>query len=244
MRRRSRKEKIALRRAIAMAYKVDDQIRIIRKGQAVRAHYPIPPGVAGHDPDYRSEHPVRPARGQRAARQVRLPEGRRRLPPHARRQAARDPLLVDADRARPPVRRADEALARLDRHPPRDPQGPLPRADQAREPVPADDAQRRPGSPTTPTATTSCSSSTGRTAGRATTPATARPSSTGATRRSRLLPDGPERDRLYREMTRLMETDTVWILADSRYRNVLLQPHVRGFKKHPVLHARMAVHRP
>lgn len=48
------KEKIALRRAVAMAYKVDDQIRIIRKGQSVRAHYPVPPGVAGHDPDYRS----------------------------------------------------------------------------------------------------------------------------------------------------------------------------------------------
>ena len=48
------KEKIALRRAIAMAYKVEDQIRIIRKGQSIRAQYPIPPGVAGHDPEYRS----------------------------------------------------------------------------------------------------------------------------------------------------------------------------------------------
>jgi ABC-type transport system substrate-binding protein len=38
------KERIALRRAIAMAYKIDDQIRIIRKGQAVRALFPIPPG--------------------------------------------------------------------------------------------------------------------------------------------------------------------------------------------------------
>jgi oligopeptide transport system substrate-binding protein len=38
-------------------------------------------------------------------------------------------------------------------------------------------------------------------------------------------------------MTRLMEVHTVWILADSRYRNVLLQPHVVGFTKHPVLHA-------
>src|SRR3954471_9231248 len=46
------KEKMALRRAIMMAYKIDDQIRIIRKGQAVRAKYPIPPGVAVHDPGY------------------------------------------------------------------------------------------------------------------------------------------------------------------------------------------------
>jgi len=53
--------------------------------------------------------------------------------------------------------------------------------------------------------------------------------------RSRLLPDGPERDRLYHEMTRLMEVHTVWIMGDSRYRNVLLHPHVAGFRKHPVL---------
>lgn len=47
-------EKIALRRAVAMVYNIDDQIKIIRKGQAIRAHYPIPPGVAGHEPQYRS----------------------------------------------------------------------------------------------------------------------------------------------------------------------------------------------
>jgi len=47
-------EKIALRRAIAMAYKIDDQINVIRKGQAIRAEFPIPPGIAGHDPAYRN----------------------------------------------------------------------------------------------------------------------------------------------------------------------------------------------
>ena len=55
--------------------------------------------------------------------------------------------------------------------------------------------------------------------------------------RSRLLPDGPERNKLYREMARIMETDTVWMLTDSRYRNVLMQPRVRDYTKHPVLHA-------
>jgi len=38
-------------------------------------------------------------------------------------------------------------------------------------------------------------------------------------------------------MTRRMEVDTVWLLADSRIRNALQQPHVVGFTKHPVLHA-------
>ena len=55
--------------------------------------------------------------------------------------------------------------------------------------------------------------------------------------KSKLLPDGAERDALYHDMTRLMEVHTAWILADSRYRNTLLQPHVVGYRKHPVLHA-------
>jgi len=38
-------------------------------------------------------------------------------------------------------------------------------------------------------------------------------------------------------MTRLIEVQTPWLLLDSRYRNVLLQPYVVGYRKHPVLHA-------
>jgi ABC-type transport system substrate-binding protein len=48
------KEKIALRRAIAMAHNIDEEIRIVWNGQAVRLEYPIPPGVVGYDPDYKS----------------------------------------------------------------------------------------------------------------------------------------------------------------------------------------------
>jgi oligopeptide transport system substrate-binding protein len=55
--------------------------------------------------------------------------------------------------------------------------------------------------------------------------------------KARLLPDGPERTALYREMTRLMEVHTVWIMGDSRIRNMLLQPYVVGYRTHPVLHA-------
>jgi ABC-type transport system substrate-binding protein len=52
------KEKIApLRRAMAMAYNVDDEINVVRNGQAIALECQIPPGVVGHDPNYRS--PVR-----------------------------------------------------------------------------------------------------------------------------------------------------------------------------------------
>ena len=48
------KEKVALRRAIVMAYSNEEEIEIIRKGQAVPLQMPIPPGVAGYSPSYRS----------------------------------------------------------------------------------------------------------------------------------------------------------------------------------------------
>ena len=46
-------DKVALRRAIAMAYDVGDEIRVLRKGQAVPATQMIPPGLIGHDPGRR-----------------------------------------------------------------------------------------------------------------------------------------------------------------------------------------------
>jgi ABC-type transport system substrate-binding protein len=47
-------EKVALRRAVSLAYKVSDEIAIVRKGQAVPASTPYSPGVAGYDPAFRT----------------------------------------------------------------------------------------------------------------------------------------------------------------------------------------------
>ncbi len=47
-------DKIALRRAIAMSFNVDEYIRILRKGQSVKAEMLVPAGVNGHNPKYRS----------------------------------------------------------------------------------------------------------------------------------------------------------------------------------------------
>ncbi|MGZ5098060.1 MAG: ABC transporter substrate-binding protein [Usitatibacter sp.] len=47
-------EKVALRRAISLAYKTRDEISIIRKGQAIPAQTPYSPGVAGYDPNFRT----------------------------------------------------------------------------------------------------------------------------------------------------------------------------------------------
>lgn len=47
-------EKVALRRAVSLAYQTDDEIRVVRKYQAIPAHAPYPPGAAGYDPNFRT----------------------------------------------------------------------------------------------------------------------------------------------------------------------------------------------
>ena len=47
-------EKVALRRAISLAYRSQDEIDIVYKGLAIPAHTPYSPGVAGYDPNFRT----------------------------------------------------------------------------------------------------------------------------------------------------------------------------------------------
>ena len=230
------KERIALRRAIAMAYKIEDQIRIIRKGQSIRAQYPIPPGVAGHDPAFRSSLVYDP----RAANGLldrfgykKGPDGYRRLPDGG-------PLVIrysstpsERDRQFDELmkRSLDSIGIRLEIHKERFPEL-IKLENQCRlmmrgaawiaDYPDGDNFMQLLYGPNAGQSNNACYRS---------------PEYDKRYERSRLLPDGPERDQLYREMTRIMETDTVWLLTDSRYRNVLMQPRVKGYTKHPVMHA-------
>jgi len=229
------KEKIALRRAIAMAYKVEDLIRIIRKGQSIRAYYPIPPGVAGHDPEYRSSIPHDP----RAANALLDRFGYRKGPDGYRRLPNGDPLVIrfsstptERDRQYDELmkRSLDAIGIRLEIHKDRFPEL-IKLENQCRlmmriaawiaDYPDGDNFMQLLYGPNSGQSNNACYRSA---------------QYDRRYEKSRLLPHGPERDKLYREMARVMETDTVWLLADSRYRNVLLQPRVQGFKKHPVLH--------
>lgn len=51
-------EKVALRRAIALAYNYNEDVNIIRNGGAIKAETPVPPGVQGYDPAFRSSQTV------------------------------------------------------------------------------------------------------------------------------------------------------------------------------------------
>jgi oligopeptide transport system substrate-binding protein len=229
-------EKIALRRAIAMAYNVDDQIRIIRKGQAVRAHYPIPPEIAGHDASWRNGIPYSPQLANALLDRFgyrRGKDGFRTLPDGK-------PLVIRY--SSPPTdiyRQFDELMKRsldtirirLQIH-----KAPFPELIKLENECrlmmrstawiadypDGDNFMQLLYGPNSRQSNNACYQS---------------PEFDRRYEKSRLLPDGPERNALYREMTRLMEVHTVWIMGDSRYRNMLLQPYVVGYRKHPVLHA-------
>jgi len=54
------REKIALRRAIAMGYDSAEDIALLKQGFAIKAESPLPPNVLGYDPAYRSPVPYDP----------------------------------------------------------------------------------------------------------------------------------------------------------------------------------------
>jgi ABC-type transport system substrate-binding protein len=47
-------ERVALRRALVMSHDRGTEIQVVRKGQAIPAETPVPPGVVGYDPNLRS----------------------------------------------------------------------------------------------------------------------------------------------------------------------------------------------
>ena len=53
--------------------------------------------------------------------------------------------------------------------------------------------------------------------------------------KAKRLPDGPERNAIYREMNRLFLVYSPWRLGVHRYYNDLAQPWVVGYMRHPVL---------
>jgi oligopeptide transport system substrate-binding protein len=48
-------ERIAFRRALVLAYDRGQEVEILRKGQAIPAQSPIPPGVVGFDPNFKTD---------------------------------------------------------------------------------------------------------------------------------------------------------------------------------------------
>ncbi len=78
------RDKVALRRAIALGYNSPEDISLLKKGFAIRAESPLPPNVLGYDPAYRSpvsyDKALAEALLDRVGYRQRDPDGFRRAP--------------------------------------------------------------------------------------------------------------------------------------------------------------------
>ncbi|PUA16627.1 heme-binding protein [Glaciimonas sp. PCH181] len=229
-------EKIALRRALAMAYNLDDEITLIRFGQASRAQSEVPPGVAGYDPKYRSSITYDPPLANKLLDYFQYrkgADGYRNLPDGK-------PLTVkiyssasSQDQARMELwkRSLDQIGVRAE----------FPVSNFADNLKAASECKLMMwglgGTASIPDGSDFLESFYGPNAGQGNLGCYSSAAFDDAFRKARVLPDGPERQVLYTRMERQLEADTAQVLHLSRFRNWVIRPWVKGFKKHPILHA-------
>lgn len=230
------KDKIALRRAMAMAYPVDEDIKVARNGQAVEAKYPIPPGVVGHQPQWQPSIRYDPAGANALLDKFgyrKGPDGFRTLPDGK-------PLVVrHSSRPDTAARQLDELVKksmdsiglRVEFHKDKFPELlKLEKQCKLQSRIAAWIADYPDGDnfmqllygPNTFQSNNACAKI---------------PEYDKLYEQTQRMPPGPARDQLYQEMTRIIEAYAPWRLLVSRYRNQLVQPRVQGYRKHPILHA-------
>jgi len=230
------KEKIALRRAIIMGYNLDEEIRVVRRNQAVPAEMPIPAGVVGHDPTYRSINRFDPELANKLLdyfNYKRGKDGYRTLPdgkPLVIRQASGTAAVerefselwrksMDAIGIRMEFdigKFADHLKAAKTCH------LMMWGAAWTADYPDGDNFMQLLYGPNTGQSNNGCYES---------------KAFDAFYEKSTRMPNSPERNFLFLEMTRQMEVDGAWSLHVSRERNQMIRPWVLGFKKHPILHA-------
>jgi ABC-type transport system substrate-binding protein len=230
------KEKIALRRAIAMSHNVEEEIRIVWNGQAEALNYPIPPGVVGYDPAYKSILQYDPAAANLLLDKFGYKKGTdgwRTLPngkPLAIKYTARNDSngqqqaemwkksydsigihMIGDKRPFPDILKAEKECQLQTRTNP-----------WIADYPDGDNFMQLFYGPNIHQNNNGCFQL---------------PEYDKLYAQSQKLPAGPERDVLYHKMARLMEVNVSQRMGYARYRNMLAQPTVIGFKKHPILHA-------
>lgn len=228
------REKLALRRAIAMGYDRDAAIRLLAHGQAVAATQPVPPGLSGHDPAL----PLRDRYDPATARALldrfgyldRDGDGYRELPDGQPLTLVKGSTTSNSGRAADELwKKSMDALGlRL-----RFVKNKWPELNKMAE------AGQLPmwglgWTSSIPDGDTFYSLHYSRNIGTSNDARLRLPEYDRIYERARTLPDGPERNALYRQLTEIVLVYTPWILGDYPYSNVLVQPWVRGFRQHPL----------
>ena len=231
------KEKIALRRAMAMAHSPEKDIQILMKGDAKRLQFPIPYGVAGHDPDYKGSVPysVKAANLLLDRYHYKIgTDGWRSLPNGK-------PLLIEfmpssnSARSMQMAELLKKDLASI-------------KVNMVSKPVPFAEGLKAEKQCKTmfkgsawiadyPDGDNFMQLFYGKNVNATNNSCFKLPEYDRLYEQSLKLSNGPERDQLYRKMARLLEFYSPVQMISSRYRNVLIQPRVIGYKKHPILPA-------
>ena len=226
-------EKIALRRAIALAYDRQAEIDLVRHGQGVLASQLVPPGMPGHDPSLTAKNTYDPA----AARALldkfgykdRDGDGYRELPDGKPLTIVKAGTPEQIDRTTDELwkKNMDAIGIRMKFFTQKWPE--LNKMSEAGQLQMWGLAWIASVSEPDGFATPLYSKTIG-------TQNDARfrlPAYDQAYEASQLLPNGPERTALYRKMTELVLNYTPWILRFNTYANVIAQPWLKGYKQSP-----------
>ncbi len=230
------KDRIALRRAIIMAFNDEELIRVVRKNQAIHAEMPIPPGAIGHDPKYRSLNYYDPELANKLLDRFgykKGADGYRTLPDGK-------PLILKLASGSTAIEREQNELwkksmdvigVHIDFQISKFSDN-LKAARQCllmmwgagwtADYPDGDNFMQLLYGPNSFQSNNGCYKS---------------PAFDAFYLKSTQIPDSPERNRLFLEMSRQMEVDGAWSLQDTRVRNYMFRPWVRGYKKHPILAA-------
>ena len=229
------KEKIALRRAIAMAHNVEDEIRIVDNGEAVALEYPIPAGVVGNDPNYKSSIQYNPA----AANALLDKFGYKKAKDGYRSTPDGKPLEITFTgqtdsrghlQAEVWKKTYDSVGIRMKADF-------RPFAEILKAEKQCQLTQRiSPWMADYPDGDNFMQLFYGKNIHMNNNGCVSIPEYDKLYEQSQKLPAGPERDLLYHKMTRLMEVYSAQRVGYARYRNMLSQPRVIGYKKHPIMH--------
>ncbi len=226
-------EKNALRRAIALSYDLKSEIETVWFGQAIAAQSDIPPGVIGHDPNYRSSIRYDPVLANKLLDRFnykRGADGFRTLPDGS-------PLLLKIHSA-PKTRdlaRMEIWKRSLDKIGVR---AVFPTAGFADNLKAAYQCKLMMwglgGVAGIPDGSDFMETYYGANVGRGNYGCYDSPAFNDMFRKMMALEQGPERQAVFSNMERQMEADTVHSLELWRIRNWLIQPWIKGYKTHPV----------
>jgi len=229
-------EKIALRRAIVMAYNNQEEASLLRHGQALKLEMIIAPGVGGYDPAYRSSIDYNPALANKLLDHFgykRGADGYRNMPDG-------QPLLLKYTSNQGSISQEQSELWKRG----------LDLIGIKTKFIVSNFADNL-------KAATSCELMMWGAAWNADYPEAENflqllygpnsghgnhgcyqsPAFDALYVKAMALPFGPERNQVYQQMNRQFEADTAWALNTTRIRSWLVRPWVKGFKKHPIMHA-------